>query len=224
MKVSIIITCYNREKFIGRAIRSAISQRYPTGDFEIIVVDDGSTDSSREIIKDFGDAIISIFHEKNKGLPAARNTGIRRAKGRFVVHLDSDDYLHEDLIHIEELHLAYNSDWGAVTCDYVEVDEHENHLVRRDSASHPIACGIMFRKENLIEIGLYDEAMRLCEDEELRSRYESLYQFGHVKLPLYRYTKHENNITNDSHSMKRYRKKLSKKMKSSAVKVRKKRK
>lgn len=219
MKVSIVITCYNRERFIARAIRSAISQRFPADAFEVIVVDDGSTDNSRKIIKDFEDEIIPIFHKKNQGLPAARNTGIRKAKGRFIVHLDSDDYIHEDLIFVEDMHLAYNSDWGAVACDYVEVDENESHIGRKAAEESPIACGLMFRKENLIRIGLYNEEMLLCEDEELRQRYEAKYKIGYVHLPLYRYTKHDQNLTNNVELHNQFRRKL----KSKAVKARHKR-
>jgi glycosyltransferase involved in cell wall biosynthesis len=208
MKVSIIITCYNREKFIARAIRSAVFQKFPKDQFEVIVVDDGSSDNSRKIIEDFGDEITTIFHEKNMGLPAARNNGIRKAKGRFVVHLDSDDYIHEDLIHVENLHLALNADWGAVACDYVEVDEHESHIGRKKAEAHPIACGIMFRKESLIDIGLYDETMLMCEDEEIRQRFEQKYLIGYVHLPLYRYTRHGDNMTNDQSALDAYRKKI----------------
>jgi glycosyltransferase involved in cell wall biosynthesis len=208
MKVSIVITCYNRERFISRAIRSATSQRFPRHDFEVIVVDDGSKDHSRDIITDFGEEVISIFHPQNLGLPAARNSGIRRARGRFVVHMDSDDYFHEELIHIEYLHLALNPDWGAVSCDYFLVNTNEQHLQRMDGIKSPIACGIMFRKENLIRIGLYDESMRLCEDEELRARYTTQYTIGHVHLPLYRYTSHETNLTNNVEAMAKFRDKL----------------
>ena len=208
MKVSIILTCFNREKFIARAIRSAVFQNFPKNQFEVIVVDDGSTDNSRKIISDFGDEVITIFHEKNQGLPAARNNGIRKAKGRFIVHLDSDDYIHEDLIYIENLHLALNSDWGGVACDYVEIDEYEKHISRKKAEDHPIACGIMFRKENLIDIGLYDEEMLICEDEELRKRYDNRYVVGYVNLPLYRYTKHKENMTNDKEAIEEYRKKI----------------
>jgi glycosyltransferase involved in cell wall biosynthesis len=208
MQVSIVITCYNRERFISRAIRSALSQRFPRENFEVIVVDDGSTDNSPRIIRDYGDTIIPVFFRKNLGLPAARNMGIRKARGRFVVHLDSDDYLDDDLLQIEYLHLAMNPEWGAVACDYFEVDTNEAHIMRHDAQAEPIACGIMFRKENLIEIGLYDERMRLCEDEELRRRYEARYTIGHVHLPLYRYTKHDGNITNDFEAVNKYRKRL----------------
>jgi glycosyltransferase involved in cell wall biosynthesis len=208
MQVSVVITCYNRERFISRAIRSAVSQRFPRDNYEVIVVDDGSTDNSKKIILDFGADVISIFHKRNRGLPAARNQGIRKARGRFVVHLDSDDYFHDELLHIEYMHLALNPDWGAVACDYLEIDGNEVHIRRGYAEKEPIACGIMFRKENLIDIGLYDERMLLCEDEELRRRYEAKYKVGYVHLPLYRYTKHENNVTNDKAAMARYRKKL----------------
>ena len=205
MKVSIVITCYNREQFISRAIRSAISQRFSRPDFEVIVVDDGSSDHSREIIDDFGEEVIPIYHSENRGLPAARNSGIKKARGRFVVHLDSDDYFHEELVNIEYLHLAMNPHWGAVSCDYFLVDAHERHLKRMDGAQHPIACGLMFRKEALIKLGLYDEAMRLYEDEDLRARYTAEHQIGHVNLPLYRYTDHGNNMTNNVEALFEYR-------------------
>ncbi len=206
--VSVVITCYNRERFISRAIRSALSQTFPRDNYEVIVVDDGSTDSSPQIIRDFGDEIIPIFFHKNRGLPAARNEGIRKARGRFVVHLDSDDYIDENLLYVEYLHLAMNSDWGAVACDYFDVDSNENHKQRHSAEKDPSACGIMFRKENLIEIGLYDERMRMCEDEELRRRYEERFKIEYVQLPLYRYTKHDGNMTNDKTTLGEYRKKL----------------
>ena len=208
MKASIIITCYNRERHIARAIRSASSQNFEQDQYEVIVVDDGSTDNSLKIINDFGDEIRIISLEKNMGLPTARNQGIRKAKGRFIVHLDSDDYMHEDLLYVEYLHLAMNPDWGAVACDYFVINEKEQHTQRVDSSNSPIACGLMFRKENLINIGLYNEEMLLCEDEELRMRYEEEYKIGYVKLPLYRYMKHDANMTNDEEKVQEYRDKI----------------
>lgn len=215
MKATIIITCFNREKYLGRAIRSAISQRFPRNDFEVIVVDDGSTDHSRQVAEDYGNEIVLISHEENRGLPAARNTGIRRARGRYVVNLDSDDYLHEDLLYVEHLHLALNLHWGAVSCDYVLVDEFEQHISRVSGAVKPIASGIMFRKDALIGIGLYDEEMRLCEDEDLRLRFMQQNYIGHVELPLYRYTQHQENMTKNTSEVDSYRAKVRTKYSSS---------
>lgn len=208
MYVSIIITCFNREKHISRAIRSALDQNFDSDQFEVIVVDDGSTDHSRDIIDDFGESVVKIYHEKNLGLPSARNNGIRKARGRYILHLDSDDYLHSDLINIEHQFLAHNSHWGAVACDYILVDEHENHLQRISVDEHPIACGIMFRKDYLITIGLYCEKMLVCEDEELRQRFLKNYQIGHIPLPFYRYVRHEKNMTNNVDRVNEYRKRL----------------
>ena len=205
MKVSIVVTCYNREQFISRAIRSALAQRFPREEFEVIVVDDGSDDHSQDIIMDFGEDVTCVFHERNLGLPAARNSGIKKARGRFVVHLDSDDYFHEQLIHVEYLHLAMNPDWGAASCDYFLVDGNERHLKRMDGLNSPIACGIMFRKESLIKLGLYDESLRLCEDEDLRARYLTENKIGHIYLPLYRYTDHGTNMTNNVDDLFEYR-------------------
>lgn len=205
MKVSVIISCYNREAYLSRAVRSALSQNFPRKDFEVIVVDDGSTDHSPDIAADFGDQIVYVPHQRNLGLAAARNTGIRKAMGRFVVNLDSDDYMHEDLLYAESLHLSLNPHWGAVSCDYVYVDDNENHISRISGVTRPIACGIMFRKDALIAAGLYDEEMRMCEEEELRARFLERYHIGHVELPLYRYRLHEGNMSWNAEEMQRLR-------------------
>lgn len=85
---SVIIPTYNRERFIGKAIRSVLNQS--CRDFEIIVVDDGSTDKTAKIVKSFGDQVRYIY-QKNSGPSTARNTGIQHAKGKYIAFLDSDD-------------------------------------------------------------------------------------------------------------------------------------
>jgi glycosyltransferase involved in cell wall biosynthesis len=95
MTVSVIIRTYNRAHSIGRAIRSVLRQTYQ--DFEIIVVDDGSTDATTEVVRSFRDERIRLFrHETNRGVGAACNTGIACASGRFVCWLDSDDFWLDD--------------------------------------------------------------------------------------------------------------------------------
>lgn len=208
MEVSIIITCYNQEKYISRAIRSCLNQNFPKNEFEVIVVDDGSTDHSPEIIKDFGDKIIFIQNEDNLKLPAARNLGIRKATGRYVVSVDGDDFVLKELIAIELLHLNLNAHWGGVSCDYVLVNDDGIHLRRISGLHDPIACGVMFRKDAMIATGLYDEEMYTNEEKDFRLRFMKHYYIGHVELPLYRYRKHDNNMTNDKVVMKKYNKKL----------------
>ena len=86
--VSIIIPNYNHARYLGDAVHSVLNQDYQN--FEIIVVDDGSTDNSREVARQFGEKIHYIYQE-NAGLSAARNTGIRVAKGSLIGVLDADD-------------------------------------------------------------------------------------------------------------------------------------
>lgn len=95
--VSIIIPTYNRRQSIGRFIKSVLNQTYR--DFELIIVDDGSTDNTRELVAGFNNERIRyVRHEENKGEAAARNTGIKAARGEYIASHDSDDeWLHEKL-------------------------------------------------------------------------------------------------------------------------------
>ena len=208
MHVSVIIPVYNGEKFVQRAIRSAVDQNFPRKQFEIIVVDDGSTDNTVEVIQPFKNFVRILRHEKNMGLAASRNTGIKAARGQYIVNLDADDYLHQDFLYIEIMFLSLNEDFDAVSCDYFIVDEHEKHLERRNATEYPIACGIMFRMEQLIDIGLYSENFLVREEEDLRQRFLNKYRIHHIPLPLYRYRKHDDNITNNQELMKEYKKKF----------------
>ena len=208
MEISIIIPSYNCEKYLSRAIRSALGQNFPKDKYEIIVVDDGSTDNTPEVIRSFGNRIRPIRLENNCGLPAARNVGIKNALGRFILNLDADDYLHMDCIFIEQLFLGENAHFHAVSCDYFLVDENEEHIERVSALKSPIACGIMFRKDDLIKIGLYDEEFRTLEDLDLRKRYLDQFNIHNIELPLYRYRMHKDNITKKVEEVKYYEEKL----------------
>lgn len=100
-KISVIIPVYNVEKYIERAVRSAINQTFK--DIEILIIDDCGQDNSMQIAEDFAkaDSRIKILkHEKNKGLGEARNTGIEQAEGDYICFLDSDDYIEKELLEI----------------------------------------------------------------------------------------------------------------------------
>ena len=197
IKVSVIVPTYNREKFIGRCLRSLLSQSIGINNFEIILVDDGSTDATRKIYESFSDEIKIIKHKKNLGLPSALNTGIKKAKGRYIVRVDSDDYVNSEFLQILFLFISENPEYDAVACDYLIVDDQEQTVKRADCLKLPIGCGIMFKTHNLIKIGLYNEKFLLHEEKELRARFEKKYSINRVALPLYRYRKHASNMTND---------------------------
>ena len=93
--MSVVVATYNQATYIPQCLDSLVNQRMPTGDFEVIVVDDGSTDQSAEIIADYGEAIAAVVFKHNRGLAAACNAGIDMARGEFVVRVDSDDWLDE---------------------------------------------------------------------------------------------------------------------------------
>jgi len=198
MDVTVIVAAQNAEAYIGRAIRSLMDQSLPRSAFEVLVIDDASTDHTAAILESFGDRIRTMSLKEPVGLPAACNLGIRQARTRFVVRVDADDYVHEDFLRVERLFLAANTQYDAVACDYTVVNDREEVIERRNADLDPIACGIMFRKDALVSIGLYDESFRFHEDLELRIRFASEHSIKRIELPLYRYRRHRGNMTNNA--------------------------
>lgn len=194
-QISVIIPAHNEERFIGRAIRSVLNQTVPRESYEVIVVDDASTDRTAYAMDLFHDEIISIRNETNLGLPGSLNRAIKVAKGKYVVRVDADDYVRADYLYILKQFLEDNTDWDAASCDYFLVDDQENFLVRRNCLEDPIGCGIMFRIDHLISIGLYDDGFLMHEDRDLRIRFLQQYQIHRIALPLYRYRRHPGNMT-----------------------------
>ncbi len=200
--VSIIITTHNYAQYIERAIRSVLDQSLSKSEFEIIVVNDASTDATAQILDNYSD-VVRIFNlPENVGLSAARNFGIRKARGQNIVFLDADDYLHAETLRIQNLFLNENNAFDAVAIDYYLVNERGQHIEHISAIEKPIACGIMFRKDNLYNIGLYDESFSAREEEDLRIRWSNAgYGIHHIPLPLYRYRMHEGNMTKDKMRM-----------------------
>ena len=195
--VSVIVAAHDEERYVGRCIRSLLAQRFPRDKFDIIVVDDGSTDRTAAILATFGDSIIVLRNEANLGLPASLNRAISSTHSRLVVRVDADDYVNQNFLEVLYMFLTENPNFDAVACDYWLVDDREVVLGRGDATKEPIACGVMFRTEQLIDIGLYDESFLRHEDQDLRLRFLDRYAIHHVPLPLYRYRRHQDNITND---------------------------
>lgn len=202
--VSVIIPCYNHEKYIGRCIRSLLNQDINKGDYEIIVIDDGSTDNSSKVLNNFKNDINLIKNDNNCGLPASLNKAIKISRSPFIIRVDSDDYVNSDFISLPLKFLTNNSDIDAIACDYFEVNESEEIIRKVSCDEEPIACGIMFRIEHIIEIGLYDEEFLLYEEIDLRNRFLKNYKIERLHMPLYRYRQHSNNITRNFDAKKKY--------------------
>ena len=196
--ISVVVTNHNYAPFLARCIRSLVEQTLPASEYEIILVDDASTDNSLEIYNIFQDRVRVKALKENVGLASAANHGLRIARGRYCVRVDSDDYVHPDFLKCLTLFMTLKSEeFDAVSVDYVKIDKAGKHLESVNAANHPIACGIAFKFEAMNEIGLYKNGLRINEDLELRKRFdESGLRMGHLPLPLYRYTQHGNSLTN----------------------------
>lgn len=199
---SVIITNYNHQNYLGRAVRSCMKQSLASDRYEIIVVDDASTDQSKDIMVDFGDKIVPIYLKENVGVAEASNIGIRKALGNFVIRVDSDDYINENmLLFMTELMIA-NPDIGFVYSDHIRVGEKEEFVERVSLNTvdklYRHGAGIMFRKSCLEAIGLYDKNFKNAEDVDLLTRYLKNFNGYYLRLPLYRYRRHAKNMTNDS--------------------------
>ena len=207
-KISVIIAAYNADKYIGRCLRSLINQSLEKQYYEILVVNDGSTDRTSyaiDLFCDPKDSIINVINnEKNIGLPASLNRGIKYSKSDFIVRVDADDFVNRYFLQFLRYYLQCNPNADAVACDYLLLDDNEEVIDRKSSKDEPIGCGIMFRRDQMNEIGLYDEEFLYQEDKEFRLRFEEKYTIKFLELPMYRYRRHDKNITNNTKEMDNY--------------------
>lgn len=119
--ISVVMPVFNVESYLAQAIRSVLEQSFT--DFELLIVDDGSTDASLSIAKGFNDPRIKLIHQNNRGLAGARNTGIRNARGRLIAFIDSDDQWAVDKLARHVAHLDANPEVGVSYCQSGFIDE-----------------------------------------------------------------------------------------------------
>jgi glycosyltransferase involved in cell wall biosynthesis len=204
--ISVIISCYNQGKWIERCVRSISHQHgFTPKELEIIVINDGSTDHTSEVLENLSVlSNIRIMSQENMGLPKSLNKAIRKSLGRYIVRVDADDYVQRNFLTFMKIFLDLNRHYQAVACDYLKVDHLENEVGRFNCFEEQIACGIMFRKECLFDIGLYNTDFQMREGHELRKRFEKKYKIGRLELPFYRYRSHESNRTKQHDEVKKY--------------------
>lgn len=196
--ISVLIPAYNEEKYIARCLRSLKAQYTPNCKFELLVQDDCSTDSTSELCKNFATAISYEKNSTNLGLPATLNRALQRSKGQFVVRVDADDYVNCHYLNFLKIAAETNPDCDAVSCDYQTVDENENIISRQQFISAPIGCATLFKKSVFDNIGNYNEFFRANEDKEFYARFKKAkLKMLHLPIPLYRYRRHSNNMTNN---------------------------
>ena len=184
--VSVIIPTYNRAALVPRAIESVRRQTYRN--LEILVVDDGSPDDTEDVVRRIVDPRIRyIRHEKNRGLPAVRNTGIRVAEGKYLAFLDDDDEWKEDKL---EKQLSVIGPYDAVLTGalvngkYLRLHgKHEVTLedLRKGNSFPP---STLLVKTSVIRDVLFDENLRQGEDWDAYIRLAQRYRIGYIREPL----------------------------------------
>ena len=167
VQVSILVPVKNAELYIGRCLRSLLDQSFDRDNYEIILINDGSTDNTEQALKMFMGDIVYIKNKKNKGLPASLNIGINKSRGQYIVRVDADDWVHPEFVNILYQHLNLNVELHAVACDYNLVDNQQRIISTENCEKKPIGCGIMFRAMHLVSIGLYDKSFLAREEEDL---------------------------------------------------------
>ena len=151
----------------------------------------------KKILQNFSDLENLRIHsnKKNIGLPKSLNKAIKLSKGRYVTRVDSDDYVQRNFLFLSKLFLDMNREYQAVAVDYIKVNNFETVLSKENCLKNEIACGIMYRKECLINIGLYNEKFKMREGHEINQRFKKKFKIGRLELPLYKYRMHEKNRT-----------------------------
>lgn len=198
--VSVVIPTYNRADVLPRAIQSVLKQTLT--DFEIIIVDDGSQDQTREVVEEFTDSRIRYIRQENQGANAARNHGIKKATGKYISFLDSDDEFHEDHLKqvVNELELEDSGCIGVYT-SYRRLSNKK--LVHVSTATREQVTFKDIRKENMIggfsvvtfratvfqRVGHLDEQLQCAQDYDFYIR--ALYDGGYITgVPEYLVDQH----------------------------------
>ena len=215
--VSVYITNYNYGKYIKQSIKSVLKQTYQN--FELIIIDDGSTDNSREIIEIYEQhPKVKIIYQKNKGLNVTNNVALRVSQGRYIMRLDADDYLDENALLVMTSKLEKDPEIGLVFPDYYLIDAENNilNVVKRHSFEKEVslfdqpahgAC-TMIRKNFLKRLGGYDEQYKCQDGYELWVKFISRYKPANVNTPLFYYRQHGANLTSNEDEILGTRKKI----------------
>ncbi len=209
--VSVIIPTYNRAHLLPRTIESVLSQTLK--DFELIIIDDGSTDNTREVVENFQkkDKRIRYIWQENSGAPARpKNTGIKNSKGKCVAFLDDDDeWLPEKLeVQINLFEQKKVTNIGMIACNSLDIYEDSNATIKykikkRKNYFHAIlsscfihSCSsVLVKKEVLKDVGFFDENLKIADDWDMWIRILNKYNFSFIKKPLIKYHIHNKNTS-----------------------------
>ncbi len=207
-KVSVIIPCYNYADFLKLCLESVLNQTFQ--DFEIIVVDDYSTDHTVEVVFSYKDPRIRyIRHEKNLGPSAAFNTGINLSQGKYITIIGADDIMKPENLS-EKIKILENYPNISLVHSNAEIIDETNQIiglarkgnipnkVQREErlfdrllyGNFIIASSVVVRRECYQKVGFYDTNLRYAEDWDMWLRMATYYEFAYIDTPLIRYRLH----------------------------------
>ncbi len=220
---SVIISLFNKEKYIVNTLHSALNQTFK--DFEIIIVDDGSTDNSYQLVSEVSDSRIVVLHQKNKGVSGARNRGVKHANSRYIVLLDADDLWKSN--HLEELckciHAFPEAD---LYCNNYEINYNtkiirpaiHNFEYKKEpflidnfftaSKYNPITypSSACLKKETLLEIGLFNRLYDSAEDLDVWIKMGLRYNIVFNPVITMTYSGYiADSLSNSNHNLNQYR-------------------
>lgn len=197
--ISVVISCYNYAQYLGACLESAIKQTFKA--IEIIVIDDGSTDNTNEVVKPYlSDPRVRYIYQNNKGQAYAKNTGIRNTRGEFIAFLDADDYwettklekqmalFNDPLVGVVYSTARYIDDQGnskRIRIQMKYLQPREGLITRYMIFDNfvPFSSSVV-RREVFQKVGIFDESLRMAIDWDLWLRVSVHYRFQYVKEPL----------------------------------------
>jgi hypothetical protein len=195
-KVTVIMTTYNSEKYLSRAINSILNQTF--SDFELLIVDDDSADQTGEIIASFVDPRIRlIINRERRGVAYAREIALEQSQGEYIAILDSDDIALSDRLQVQTDYLNYHYDVNLVGSAFEIIDENDVLLSTYIPATSPLAIKwellfkdvighstVMFRRAVALKLGGYDPHFLVAEDFDLWVRFAAYGKIAQLGQPL----------------------------------------
>ena len=191
--ISVVIPTYNRKDFVVKAIESVLNQSRKVG--EIIVIDDGSTDNTAQLLKNFHE--ITYIYQNNSGVSSARNSGIRASSGDWIAFLDSDDVWQVDKIALQK---KFHEDNPHILISHTDEEWiRDNKKINKPKKFEKFGGDIfersldyttigtstlMVKKDIFDEVGVYDESLVACEDFDIFLRIAQKYEFGYLDKKL----------------------------------------
>ena len=205
-KISILLPVFNDEKFIKKAVDSVLNNSYTN--YELIIVNDGSSDNSMYVINSIKDERIKVYNKSNSGLIETLNYGLKKCNNEIIMRMDGDDEIGKDKISIQLSNFSNSNSillgTGGSIIDnmskfksLVNVPENNTSILKKMRKMQPsiIHASIMFYKDAIIKSGSYDEKFSVSEDYELFYRLSRLGELSNIDIPLYKIRKNEENVS-----------------------------